>query len=519
MSECDKTVGQSRQLGQSLLAATGISKKFGRLDVLKSVSLVVSAGEIHAVCGENGAGKSTLVKILMGVFRPDAGSIRINGRQVNLKSPRDGQDNGIALVAQELSLAPDLSVEDNIWLGSNQVPIFHRSSHLRRRAANTLEMLGLPPSILSQYAGKLSIAERQLVEIARNLCRDARILILDEPTATLSDADIRRLFVALDNLRRQGRSTIYITHRMGEVFQICDSVTVLRNGEVVTSQKVGNISKGELIESMIGTSVEDLYGPPPSSRPRQSALAVHSLSIPGRVHGVAFDVHAGEIVGIAGQIGSGAGLVVRALAGLVPTAVAKLSYRDQAFALRSRARMRIAGVDFITEDRAAEGVFLERTVQENLTATNVGESRRYGFFVDTRCVARIASLAAAQVGIDQGRMRHAAWTLSGGNQQKLLFGRANRSDNRKSRLLLMIEPTRGVDIGARSDLYQIIRAFADREFGVLMHTTDLEELLGLSDVILTMFGGKVVNIYKRGTVTQSQILTDITHAPQASKVS
>lgn len=507
---------QRVQPGTPMLAVEAVSKSFGPVRVLNAVSMQVMAGEVHALCGENGAGKSTLVKILMGVLQPDAGAIRFAGEEVAIRTPREGQRQGVALVSQELSLAPDLSVEDNIWLGSNEVPFFHRRAALRARAAAALATLGLPESLLERAAGELSVAEQQLVEIARNLCRSARILILDEPTATLAETDIERLFAALGRLRQEGCAIIYITHRIGEVFRICDCVTVLRNGEVVASRPVAKLSRHDLIELMLGGRLGDVYGAAHPDPTAEVLLKVRDLHVPGKVESLSFDLRKGHIFGIAGQIGSGAPHVVRALAGLVPAARATLTYAGAPFALAGRAEMLRAGFDFITEDRAVDGVFLERPVADNLIATRIRSLARLDLYLDRRTIARAAGAVAAAVSVDRGRVHDEAWTLSGGNQQKLLFGRALRPDRSGPHVLLLNEPTRGVDIGARSELYRLIRSFAAEGAGIVLHSTDLEELIALSDVVLTMFGPKEVRRYEGKEIQETKILIDITHGHAGS---
>jgi ABC-type sugar transport system ATPase subunit len=506
-----------------LLSVRGVSKRFGVIQALEDVSVSAQAGSVLGLCGENGAGKSTLVKILMGVYRPDAGSIHLDGKPVIVRSTREGQELGIALVSQELSLANDLSVEDNIWLGSTRVPMLHRSRALRKRAGETVGILGLDPGILDRLVGELSLAERQLVEIARNLCRDARLLILDEPTATLSDTDIAKLFAAIRGLIAQGRAVIYITHRLGEVFEICDRVTVLRNGRVAGSHSVADIDRDRLIEDMIGRQFDAMF-PEAASAAAGTILDVRGLTIPSVVCDVSFAVPAGQIVGIAGQIGSGAAEVVRALAGLVPEATAALTWRGRPLRLGTRADMLKAGFAFVSEDRGGEGVFRNLSIRNNLVVTAARELSP--IWVDrVRALDRAASYAAQRVGLDAARLRHVVSQLSGGNQQKVVFGRfldrkqidAGPSDaGRAPGLLLMNEPTRGVDVGARADLYRLMREYCRNGFGLVMYSSDLEELLGISDEIITMYRGRVIGRYPGGQGRIAEVLADITHAPHAA---
>ena len=322
----------------SIVGARHLSKSFGAIAALKDVSLDIAPGEIRAICGENGAGKSTLVKLLTGVYRPDSGSVTVSGEARAIATPRQAQELGIAFVAQELSLCPDLSVEDNIWLGSVKVPLLHKREEFSRRAREALELLGGGHIPLDVPAGRLAMGERQLVEIARMLTRDARVLILDEPTATLSDIEIERIFAALSALRREGKSVIYITHRLAEVFRICDRVSVLRNGELVDTLDVPAIDRKGLIEMMLGRPFVEMY-PQPRAAAGAAALVVEDLCVPGRVERFCISVPKGKIVCIAGQVGSGAVEVVNALAGLVHEASGNVHVEGKLLALGStRAR-------------------------------------------------------------------------------------------------------------------------------------------------------------------------------------
>src|SRR5262245_50492809 len=416
----------------SILGVRGLSKSFGAITALKNVSLDFAPGEIRAICGENGAGKSTLVKILTGVYRPDAGTLTVNGEACTIASPRQAQEHGIALVAQELSLCPDLSVEDNIWLGSLKVPFFHRQADLRQRAREALERLGAGHIALDAPVRRLAIGERQLVEIARMLTRDARGLLLDEPTATLTDLEIDRIFSALVALRREGRAIVYITHRLAEVFRICDSVSVLRNGELVATRRVADINRRGLIEMMLGRSFVDMY-PEPPRHDDEPALTVENLGVPGCVTNFSMTVPRGKILCIAGQVGSGAVEVISALAGLVHEASGKVMVDGKPLRLGSAAEALRRNVMFVSGDRAEEGVFRRLSVLDNLVATRLDRHAVLGLV--SRRGLRTAALALAEkVGVDRRRLHAAADELSGGNQQKLAFGRCiDRGDRSEER--------------------------------------------------------------------------------------
>ena len=491
-----------------IVKAEGISKRFGAVTALNDASLSLAAGEIHALCGENGAGKSTLVKILMGVHRPDSGTIAIDGKATEIRTPQAAQRLGLAMVAQELSLAPHLSVLDNIWLGNAQVPLLHRRAALRRKAADALRQLGAGDYELDRPVGTLTIGQRQIVEIARLIARDARLLILDEPTASLSDIEIERIFTALKALKQEGRSALYITHRLGEVFEICDSVTVLRNGERVASRPVGEVDRKTLIELMLGRKLEEMYPEPRSLHDEDAALVVESLSIPGAASEVGFTVPRGKILCVAGHLGSGAPQVLRALAGLVPEATGLVSVNGAALRMGSVPRALGRDVIFISEDRAGEGIFLNRSVLENLVATRLASYRRLGVLSWPELRA-VAARLAAKVGVERRRLSSRAADLSGGNQQKLMFGRG--LDRAVSGVLLMNEPTRGVDVGSRADIYRLMRAFCGAGYGLVLTSSDLDEVVGIADIVVTMYRGRVISRYEGAAISMHAILADITH--------
>jgi len=490
-----------------ILAVDGLTKRFGPNEVLKNVSLSLEAHEIRAICGENGAGKSTLVKITTGVHAADTGAVLVDGTPTEITDPHHAQELGIALVAQELSLAPALSVLDNIWLGNREVPLFHRRRELRDRARAALEKVGLAELPLETPVSRLSIGWRQLVELGRMLTRDARLFILDEPTATLSDVEIERIFAALRALKAEGKSVIYITHRLGEVFQICDSVSVLRNGDLIGTRRTAEIDRAQLMEMMLGRSLREMY-PRWESRPGPPMLEVKDLCVPPVMQNFNLTAQRGMVICLAGQVGSGATEVLRALAGLAFDATGEVRIAGQPVQLRSVRRAQRAKMQFISEDRAGEGIFLRLNVGQNLVATRLGDHSRLGILA-RQALRATATKLAATVGVDRARLRSQADELSGGNQQKVAFGRAIGGD--EPGVLLMNEPTRGVDVGARADIYRLIRQFCERGYCLVMASSDIEEVLGMADVIISMYRGQQVAIYQRGQADLHRILADITH--------
>ena len=495
---------------QVLLEVTDLSKSFGPVRAVQGLSLDVRAGEVHAVCGHNGAGKSTLVKALVGLVKPDEGTIRFGGEEISLRNPLDAQGHGIALVNQELSLVPELSVEDNVFLGGLDVPLLYRRRRLSQHARTVLDQLGLRHVHLGTPVETLSIGERQLVEIARLLVRDARLLILDEPTATLSKPEIERVFRATRDLVAQGRSVIFVSHRLDEVFELCDRVTVLRDGRRVGTHEIHEIDRRALIELMLGemegakAMEEHEHTRPGSGEP---LVEIRGLTVPGDVEDVSLVLESGLITGLAGQVGSGTSTILRALGGLVPGVSGTVEVRGRPVLLNTPRRAVEAGVLYIPNDRQREGLFLGQTVERNLTVARLGRLSRLGVLLRRRA-HRAARALAEMAGVPVERLGSPAGSLSGGNQQKVLLGRALELEG--TALLALDEPTRGVDVGGRADIHDLVRAAAGKGTAVIFSSTELDEVLDLADVVVTIFHGRIVSVVPRDQASASAILADMT---------
>jgi ABC-type sugar transport system ATPase subunit len=500
-------------LKHAFLEVQDAYKAYGSIQALRGVSFDIEAGEIHGLCGHNGAGKSTLVKILLGLTRPDRGTFLINGHPIDFRNPRQAEAHGVSLVDQELSLVPVLSIADNLLLGGINVDLLTRPSRMRRKARRLLERVGLGHLPLDTLVERLPIGERQLVEIARSLGRGPKLLILDEPTARLSDAEIERVFKAVRDATAQGGSVVYVSHRLDEVLSLCHRVTVLRDGQRVGTHHVEGLKRGQLIDLMLGEMGHGTERTPGAEAVRLRApshprLAVRNMDVGSGVRGFTLDAGAGDIVGLAGQVGSGTSEVIRALGGLTPEAKGEIHVDGVEIRLGSPRRAFRAGLTYISGDRQSEGLFPRQSVEHNLVANRLDEVARGGIVLP-RWALRLATRLAALIGIDAKRVRSPVIELSGGNQQKVLVGRSLERSTTK--VLLLDDPTRGVDVQGRAEVHELIRRAArDSRTTVLMSSTEVEELLEVADVIVTMFSGRVVSVRARAETDAASILAEMT---------
>jgi len=483
-----------------------LTRSFGGVPAVRDASFSVEVGTIHGLCGHNGAGKSTVVKMLSGQLAPDGGRILIDGEPVELNSRQSAQRRGIALVDQELSVVPELTVMENLLLGDIDAPLVNRRSAAKARCRQLLDDIGLTNVRPGQLLSSLSIGERQLVEIAKALGQRARLVILDEPTATLAHAESERVFDAVRRVAATGCSVIFVSHRLAEVLALCDAVTVLRDGATVATTPSSELTVDELIVQMLGETPHRLEPGRSVDQSQQHALEIRHLEVPGIVEDFSLTAHAGRIHAIAGQVGSGASEVLRALGGLIPRATGAVELRGSAVPFRDPLRTALSGVAFVSNDRKSEGLFLDQTIAENLLATRLPSVGRMGFLqagVQRRAARSLAQLSR----LPEARLGHPVASLSGGNQQKVFVGRCLGRDD--VHVLLLDEPTRGVDIGGRAAIHALLRQAADAGMVVMFASTELDELLDLGDVIVTMRDGRVVSRYEGGT-DGAQLMRDMT---------
>jgi ribose transport system ATP-binding protein len=479
-----------------------VSKHFGAVRALDGVSLSIARGSIHALVGENGAGKSTLGKIVSGVLAPDAGRLLLDGEEVALRSPREALDRGVATIAQEVNVVAQLTVEENVFLGAEPRGAgFVSRRGLRRRYEQLAETAGLRLPATAP-AGRLPPAEQQKVEILRALSRDAELIVMDEPTASLGREETAQLHEIIRSLARAGRTVLLVSHFLREVLALADEITVLRDGRVVRTAPAAEQTEDSLIHAMLGRPLTAAF-PPKQAAPDDApaVLTVRDLHAP-RVHGVSFALHAGEIVALAGLVGAGRTELARAVYGAErPTAGSvEVASGDELWG-GPRARLR-AGVAMIPESRKEDGLLLGRSVTENVSLASLGGVSRYGF------VRRGAERRRTRETLDRWTVRadspsSPASSLSGGNQQKLLFARVLLCG---PKVLIADEPTRGVDVGAKRAIYDLLVSLAGEGLGVLLISSELEEVLGLAHRVLVMRAGRIVSELRGEQMTEPAVL-------------
>jgi ABC-type sugar transport system ATPase subunit len=508
--------GAPSTLGSSpLIEVEKASKSYGAVQALQGVSFDVRPGDVHGLCGHNGAGKSTLVKILVGLERPSEGEVRIRGEVVHFHGTADAQRHRIGVVDQELSLVPQLSVAENVFLGNVDASFITSKTVLHARARPLLERVGLKHVSPSRPVEDLEIGERQLVEIARLLGRDVEIVILDEPTATLTDAEIERVFETIRAVASRGAGVVFVSHRLDEVLSLCDRVTVLRDGVNVGTRPVSELTKRDLVEMMLGKEGRELPSTHRAPAERVGGVRIRGLQVGDRVSGFDLDATRGTIVGLAGQIGSGASDILRAIAGLHPSAAGEVAIDGRRVPLGSPRGAVRAGVQFLSNDRKSEGLFLDQSIEYNLVATRLSRLTTLGVLRRARMRREARSLAEL-VGVDVRRIAASVRALSGGNQQKVFVGRSLKRP--RLGLLLLDDPTRGVDVGGRAEIHRLVRLAADAGAVVIFASSELDEILEVSDVVVTLFAGALVSKRPQREATAAQVLSEMTHRVEGEEV-
>ncbi len=486
----------------TLLECRGLSKSFPGTRALHQVDLDVAPGEVVALIGENGAGKSTLVKILCGIQAPDEGTIRFDGQPFAPERPADAIAAGIGMIHQEMSLLPGLSVAENVLIGrlpTTRVGTVDRAQ-VGRLTRSHLDRVGLRVDPATPVR-RLSVAQQQQVEIAKALSLDARVLLLDEPTAALGDEESAALFALIDELRAQGVGFVYISHRLGEIDRIADRIVVLRDGERVAAFDHADVPVDRLVEAMVGRAVDQVF-PDPPAHAGEVVLRVTDLARDGVFEGVSFELHRGEILGIAGLVGAGRTELMRALFGADPADRGTIEVADREVAMRRPADAVEAGVVLVPEDRKGQGVVLGLSVQDNLALPSLEQLTTRGV-VTTSTLRRLTGRVAKQLEL-RGHPGQSARTLSGGNQQKVVIGKWLE---RRPQVVLFDEPTRGVDVGAKAAIYEVIRGLAEQGVGCVVVSSELPEVLGLSNRVLVMSRGRQTGLLDRADADEERVMT------------
>lgn len=485
---------------EKVVSMVGISKSFPGVQALSEVDFNLTLGEIHGLVGENGAGKSTLIKVLAGVLPQDKGKILVKGKERKIQNPRDALNLGIRVIHQELQVVPELSVAENVFLG--QLPKKHGKISWKRLRKQTEQVLAKLDVELNptQKAGTLDISHQQIVEIARAICIEADILVMDEPTAPLSDEEINRLFDLILNLKKAGVSVIYISHNLEELFEIADRVTILRDGRKIDTVKVSSTNRSELIQKMVGQDLEELY-PKESCTKDKKLLEVKDLSSE-KLEGISFGVHAGEVLGVYGLLGAGQDHLANALFGRDPTAKGDIYIKERSKDIESPSDAKEAGIGLVPSDRLHEGLVLELNVKDNIALANVSNYSRFGVMqVSTETEA--VNSWKTQLGIKTPSLQALTSTLSGGNQQKVVLAKWLEVG---AEILILNRPTQGVDIGAKAEMYNLIETLCEEGTGLILISQELPELLSISDRIIVLKEGKIAGILPTSSATKAKLL-------------
>lgn len=491
-----------------ILKMTNISKNFAGVQALRDVHFDLRPGEVHAILGENGAGKSTLIKIMTGVHQPTEGQIFLNGNPIHFSEPRESRERGIAAIYQEPSLFPDLDIAENIYVGRQPTGGGGRIAwrKMYREAKILLDSLGVHMDPKTK-AGNLSVAQQQMVEIARALSLEAKILIMDEPTSSLTLAEVADLFRIVNRLKEAGTAIVFISHRLEELFQLADRVTVLRDGAYVETRTMTNVTTEQLIQLMVGRTLDDLF-PKQDVEIGEVVLQVNGLTRPGVFQNVSFELHKGEILGLAGLVGAGRTDVARSLFGVEPAASGTVSINGQAVDIRNSHQAMNLGLAYVPEDRQHHGLILPMSISDNISLPILSEFSPGGW-INTEQEQVIALDSATKLAVKTSGIGQKAQELSGGNQQKVVLAKWLGTN---PRILILDEPTRGIDVGTKAAVHRLMGQLAAEGMSILMISSELPEILGMSDRILVMREGFITGQFSREEATQEKIMLAATQS-------
>lgn len=482
---------------------TGINKSFGANQVLKDAAFTLKDGEVHALMGENGAGKSTLMKILTGVYTKDSGTVKVDGKEVNFKSPQEAEKAGIVFIYQELNVLFDLTVEENLFMGKEITKKFGicDKKAMHAKAQEVMDKMGVQIPI-DAVMSDLSVGQQQMVEICKALMVDAKVIIMDEPTAALTERETESLFRVMRALQKKGVSIVYISHRMEEIFVLCDRITILRDGSYIGTEHVNDIDMDGIVKMMIGREIGERY-PKRDVKIGDEVLRVEGLTKDKVFHDVSFDVRAGEVLGVAGLMGAGRTEIMEAIFGSISKNRGQIYIDGKQVTIKNPRQAIAAGIGFITEDRKTEGLLLEKSIAENIEIANLKSVSKHGV------LSKKKQEELVQQGIEEFKIKcfgpwHECNNLSGGNQQKVVLAKWIATN---PKILILDEPTRGVDIGAKKEIYNVINKMAAQGVAVIMVSSELPEVLGMSDRIMVVREGEVRGILDGKDADQEKIMT------------
>lgn len=485
---------------ESVLELKGIIKDFPGVRALDGACVSLHEGRVMALLGENGAGKSTLMKVMTGIYAPDGGTITLRGKQVSFQNPKESQAAGIAIIHQELNLIPHLSIAENIFLGHEPVKSgLIDWKRLYADADQLLAKLNLNHSA-KELVGSLSVGKQQMVEIAKALSQDASIIVMDEPTDALTDSETESLFAVIRELTAQNKSLVYITHRLKEVFEICNDVTVMRDGKFIEDAAVSDISEGWIIEKMVGRKLTDLY-PRVDTKPGAVTLEVKNL-VGDQVDGITFSISEGEIVGVAGLMGAGRTEFARTIYGAYAYSAGSISVSGKRVEIRSPKEAITHGIAYVSEDRKRDGLVLGLSVRENMSLSSLGSFNK-GFMLNESAERTEVDSYIGAFNIKTPSIEQIIKNLSGGNQQKVAIAKALMTE---PKLLILDEPTRGVDVGAKKEIYELINTLKEKGLSILMISSEMPEVLGMSDRVVVMHNQRITGEFPIAEATQEKIM-------------
>ncbi|AOZ91047.1 sugar ABC transporter ATP-binding protein [Paenibacillus crassostreae] len=480
-----------------------IYKSFGTNRVLTGVNFDLQEGEIHALMGENGAGKSTLMNILIGLHQRDQGTIMIDDKETYFESPKEAEQRGIAFIHQELNVWSDMTVLDNLFIGKERTSNFGLLNMKEMKALATEQFRKLSVSIpLNQEAGKCSVGEKQMIEIAKALMTDAKVIVMDEPTAALTEREIRKLFEVIASLKKDGVSIVYISHRMEEIFEICDRITVMRDGKTVDTKAIPETNFDDVVKKMVGREITDRY-PERTSNLGEIVLEVKNTSKKGQFKDVSFSLRAGEILGFSGLMGSGRTEIMRTVFGIDSLDKGEIWVHGKKVSIRNPEDAVKAGIGFVTEDRKDEGLVLDFSIRDNMVLTNLHSFAPKGLIKDKK-EQEFVDVLIKRLQIKTQSSATLVRSLSGGNQQKVVIAKWIGIG---LSVLILDEPTRGVDVGAKREIYQLMNELTERGVAIIMVSSELPEVLGMSDRILVVHEGHISGELSKQEATQENIMT------------